>query len=100
MAVRMASAARQRAATSAVLLCRVSLGVGLGWAWWRGWIYRSLALLAARGGPLPHMLLLLVFSAFANPKEVEFSLFIWLTCSCFALLMGTLKCISLFLALA
>lgn len=91
----MASAAWQCAATSTVLLCRVSLGVGLGLG-----LVERLDLLAARGGPLPHVLLLLVFSAFANPEEVEFSLSIWLTSSCFALLMGTLKCISLFLAVA
>lgn len=51
------------------------------------------------GLALPHVLSLLGFSAFANPKEVEFSLSIWLTCSYFALLMDVLKCISLFLAL-
>lgn len=51
------------------------------------------------GLALPQVLSLLGFSAFANPKEVEFSLSVWLTCSYFALLMDALKCISLFWAL-
>lgn len=64
-----------------------------------GLVRGSLALPAAGGGPFPPALSLLVFSAFAFPKEVELILHL-ANLLTFGLLVGTLKWMSLVLALA